>query len=104
MNRTLDQLPNQAHLAPVRQSAKAKGHPGIAAARAMILGEFSWLNREQPRLVRLALDEAEALAWQAGFSHLFFPVLAMEKVSAVAAWHARQQSLRKTQPIRWFAA
>lgn len=77
---------------------------GVAAVRAVILREFSSLYQQQPRVLQLALDEAEALAWQTGFAHLLFPVLAMEKVSALAAWHARQQSLRRTGPILSFAA
>jgi hypothetical protein len=47
------------------------------------------------RLFRLALGEAEALAWQTGFPHLLFPALAMEKVQAVAGWKARQQLRRQ---------
>ena len=41
------------------------------------------------------LGEAEALAWQTGYPHLFFPALATEKVQAAAGWNARQQFIRQ---------
>ena len=51
----------------------------------------------QERLLQLALNEAEAQAWQTEFPHLVFPVLATEKAQAVAAWNRRQQLLRSPQ-------
>jgi len=71
----------------------------VAAVRALIETEFSSLSKLQPRVLQVALNEAEALAWQTGFPHLFFPLLAVEKASAVAAWHLRQQFIRRTEPI-----
>jgi len=44
---------------------------------------------------RLAVEEAEALAWQTDYPHLLFPTLATEKVQAVADWNARQQLIRR---------
>ena len=72
---------------------------GVAAVRALVEQEFSSLTNLQPRLLKLALNEAEALAWETGFPHLFFPLLAMEKACALAAWHLRQQFIRRTEPI-----
>jgi hypothetical protein len=46
-------------------------------------------------LLRLALNEAEALAWQSGVPHLVFPTLAMEKVQALSAWQKHQQLIRR---------
>jgi hypothetical protein len=77
---------------------------GIAAVRAIIEREFSPLRKQQPRVFQLALNEAEALAWQTGFAHLLFPALALEKVRAVAEWHTRQESIRQGEPILSFAA
>ena len=48
------------------------------------------------RLLELALSEAEALAWQTAYPHLVFPVLATEKVQAVADWDRHQRSIRRT--------
>ena len=76
----------------------------VAAVRAIIEREFSWLHGQQPRLLQLALNEAEALAWQTGYPQLLFPVLAFEKAVGVATWHFRQQSLRQNEPILSFAA
>jgi hypothetical protein len=75
----------------------------VADVRAVIEQEFAWLQADQPRLLQLVLNEAEALAWQTGVAHLVFPLLAQEKVKAVAAWHARQKSIRQTEPILAFA-
>jgi len=46
-------------------------------------------------LLRLALNEAEALAWQTGVPQLVFPTLAMEKVQALRTWDTRQQVIRR---------
>jgi hypothetical protein len=45
-------------------------------------------------LLRLALNEAEAIAWQTGFPQLIFPTLATEKAEAAVAWQARQRLVR----------
>jgi hypothetical protein len=47
----------------------------------------------QERLLRLAVNEAEALASQTLCPHLVLPALALEKVQAVAAWEKRQRQL-----------
>ncbi len=44
-------------------------------------------------LIRLALNEAEALAWQTEYPHLVFPALAEEKIAAIQQWHSRQNLL-----------
>ena len=53
-------------------------------------------NRGNDHVLRLALNEAEGLAWQTGMPHLFFPTLAMEKVRATVAWQERQLTVRQT--------
>ncbi len=45
------------------------------------------------RMLRLALNEAEALAWQTAYPHLLFPILAAEKARAVANWVKHQQQI-----------
>src|ERR1700677_3202533 len=54
----------------------------INAVKASLLREFSNQVETHNRLLRLALNEAEALADQTAFPGLFFPVLAEEKVRA----------------------
>ncbi len=44
--------------------------------------------------LQLALNEAEALAWQTMYPHLVFPNLAAEKIQAVTDWNSRQRELR----------
>jgi len=68
----------------------------IAKARALIEREFGLLRQREPRLLRQALNEAEAIAWQTGFPQLVFPSLALEKAHAVAAWEYRQRTMRPT--------
>src|SRR5437879_4446670 len=40
----------------------------------------------QEQLLRLALNEAEALAWQTAYPHLVFPELAKEKAQEAVKW------------------
>jgi len=67
---------------------------GIEQTKNRIASDFQEALESQEKLFQLALNEAEALAWQTAYPHLVFPTLAMEKVQSVAAWHERQQSLR----------
>jgi hypothetical protein len=48
---------------------------------------------ETQRLIRLVLNEAEALAMQTGIAELVLPSLAEEKVGALRQWAARQQKI-----------
>ena len=48
-------------------------------------------GREQ--LLRLALNEAEALAFLTEYPHLVFPTLAMEKIQGVANWTTHQREV-----------
>jgi hypothetical protein len=66
----------------------------VTRARAAIFAEARAAFASQERLLQLTLNEAEAQAWQTGYPHLVFPMLAREKVQTVAAWNTRQQSLR----------
>jgi len=68
----------------------------IKKAKDAVLTEFRGTLGVPERLLQLALNEAEALAWETEFPHLVFPVLATEKAEAVAAWEARQRSIRRT--------
>ena len=63
--------------------------------REQVVAEFRDRLDGHKHVLDLALNEAEALAWESGFPQLFFPTLATEKATAVAGWHVRQQSLRR---------
>lgn len=65
----------------------------IRVARETILAEARKGAHAHERLLRLAVNEAEALAWQTLYPQLVFPDLAAEKIQGVARWTARQRSL-----------
>lgn len=56
--------------------------------------ELQKSSTETQRLIRLALNEAEALAQQTGVPELVLPTLAEEKVGALRKWAARQEALK----------
>ena len=67
-----------------------------------ILAEFRPTVGSDEHLLRLAVNEAEALARQTAYPYLFFPVLALEKAQSVRNWHARQENLRsRSEPSHW---
>ena len=76
----------------------------IEKTKEAILTEFRATLGAHGQLLRLALNEAEALAWQTDYPHLVFPALAVEKAQAVVTWDARQRSLRLDRPARELAA
>ncbi len=75
-----------------------KIHAGVSRAKASLLAEARDTAKAQERLLRLAMNEAEALAWQTGYPHLLFPALAQEKIEAVADWTRRQEAIRQPEP------
>lgn len=66
----------------------------IEDVKDQVLAEFHDRLDENQHVLELAVNEAEALAWQTDYPQLLFPSLATEKAAAVANWHTRQQSLR----------
>jgi len=66
------------------------------------LNEFRSTIEAHEHLLHLALNEAEALAWQSGVPHLVFPALAREKAQGVTEWYQRQRSLHR--PAKGLAA
>lgn len=72
----------------------------VARVKAAIFAEARTALNTQQHLLRLALNEAEAQAWQTEYPHLVFPALAMEKVQAVTAWSRRQQYVRHATAFR----
>ena len=70
----------------------------IKETKDRILTEFQDRYETHEQLLRLALNEAEALAWQTPYPQLVFPDLAVEKAQAVAAWSSHQRSIRHAKP------
>jgi hypothetical protein len=69
----------------------------IRNSRNAILSEFAPGLGYHSHHLRLALNEAEALAWQTDFPHLVFPMLAVEKAEAVAFWRAQQERVHEAE-------
>lgn len=65
----------------------------LAAVRAGLEHRFGRGAPGYERLVRSAINEAEALAWQTPYPHLFFPTLAEEKAAEVQHWAAHQREV-----------
>jgi hypothetical protein len=65
----------------------------VKRAREAILAEARDTLKVQEQLLRLALNEAEALAFQTLYPQLVFPTLAAEKIQGAAGWSNRQRLL-----------
>jgi hypothetical protein len=65
----------------------------IRNARERILAEARKTAAVQERLLRLAVNEAEGLAWQTMYPQLVFPSLALEKIRGAAQWSRRQRRI-----------
>jgi hypothetical protein len=76
----------------------------LAWVRRSLEQEFHEVRREQPALLRLALNEAEALAGETGYPQLLFPALAREKAEQTGAWLQRQRNVRRKSPSIAFGA
>jgi hypothetical protein len=76
----------------------------IWKVKSAIFAEWRDGIKDHENMLRLALIEAEALAWQTEYPHLVFPALAAEKVRAVADWSKHQQSVWQTDPLFALAA
>ncbi len=85
---------NETHVEAGYLGACRKLIAQLKKVRETIAASYRGLVGSNQHLLELALNEAEALAWQSEFPQLFFPTLAEEKVQALGAWHERQKSLR----------
>jgi hypothetical protein len=65
----------------------------IRHVREAILTEGRETAAVQERLLRLAVNEAEGLAWQTMYPQLVFPNLAREKIQRLAQWTRRQRRI-----------
>ena len=65
----------------------------IQKTKRQLVGQFRNAFAGQEKLLRLALNEAEALAFLTDYPHLVFPTLAMEKVQGAADWRTQQREV-----------
>ena len=71
----------------------------VRRAREAILAEARETVAVHERLLRLAVNEAEALAFQTMYPHLVFPNLAMEKIQGAVKWSRRQRVAAVAAPL-----
>ena len=76
----------------------------VNRAKDRLVNEYSGKVDRSSKVLSLAITEAEALAWQTGLPHLFFPALAIEKAEAAVKWHRNQQRVRRKAVELAFAA
>src|SRR5215470_14067904 len=74
----------------------------IERVKQAVLDEFHETMDAHDQMVRLAVNEAEALAWETDYPHLVFPALAQEKAQQVNSWEARQREIKRSQPRRTY--
>jgi hypothetical protein len=72
----------------------------IEEVKQAILDEFHDTMDAHNQMLRLAVNEAEALAWETDYPHLVFPALAHEKAEQVTSWETRQREIRRSQSRR----
>jgi len=76
----------------------------LGEAKESLIAELRESYEISERLLRLVVNEAEALAWETEFPHLVFPALALEKVRVAANWQERQALIGRGNPAPGFAA
>ena len=67
----------------------------VASIKNGLIREFGIALGGHREVLKSALNEAEAIAWQTPYPHLVFPVLAEEKAVAVNRWAARQRNVTR---------
>lgn len=60
---------------------------GINRAKHDLAARFADQSELPLRLFQVALNEAEALAWETEYPQLVFPTLAEEKIAAISSWY-----------------
>jgi hypothetical protein len=67
----------------------------LSETKNSLLNEFQEAFGIDEHLLRLAMNEAEALAWQTGYPQLVFADLAAEKAQSMVLWNQRQKELTR---------
>ena len=68
----------------------------INQTKQQLFADFREVFGLEDNVLRLALNEAEALAWETDYPHLLFPQLASEKAEAAARWERRQAIINRS--------
>jgi hypothetical protein len=75
----------------------------IQNVKDQIFRQHRELLKGQERLLRLALNEAEAIAWQTDYPFLVFPELAAEKAATTVTWQRRQKVIQRNGELAFAA-
>ena len=67
----------------------------LAAVKVRVEREFGQGMSGYEPLLKAAINEAEAVAWQTPYPHLFFPALAEEKAAAARQWTSHQRAIQE---------
>jgi hypothetical protein len=67
----------------------------LTAVKARVEREFGQEMAGYEPLLKAAINEAEAVAWQTPYPHLFFPVLAEEKAAEAQQWAGHQRAIQE---------
>lgn len=71
----------------------------LARMKVKIEREFAQEMAGYEQVLKAAINEAEAVAWQTPYPQLFFPVLAEEKAVEAQEWAGHQRAIReRTSP------
>lgn len=65
----------------------------LTAVKARVEREFGLEMAGYELLLKGAINEAEAVAWQTPYPHLVFPVLAEEKAAEARQWAGHQRAI-----------
>ncbi|HEX3624694.1 MAG TPA: hypothetical protein VH280_04625 [Verrucomicrobiae bacterium] len=72
---------------------------GIERTKRQLLAQSNEQLKLPQRLFQVALNEAEALAWETEYPQLVFPTLAEEKIAAMSFWYDGGGILRSDYAI-----
>src|SRR5882672_1707298 len=93
-NRTKsNSLPNRTSFATACVNGCRRFLQQMERVKQNVAAEFSESVAGYERMLRSALNEAEALAWQTPYPHLLFPTLAQEKAQAISQWAVHQRAV-----------
>lgn len=95
---------NVRRLTSPTQPTNRAGKVQIRQLRETIAAPLADADDGLRRHLQLALNEAEALAWQTQVPELVFPVLAEEKARELLQWNERQRHIRRRSEEIAFAA
>jgi hypothetical protein len=84
---------NTGTLAALGEAVKTRISNQIESVKRHVFAEYRAALDKNEQVLRLALFEADVLARQTGYPHLFFPVLASEKAQSAARWQFHQRYL-----------